>query len=108
MFFEPHYVQEERPRFTKTKNLLRNLSNYMHKFILYNKRAEVWVRQYFRRKLAKFKRKPSLSASLSNKSELHNYSPPCKEIKEREAKDNSLSIEEEEKPPVKIEEEEDG
>ena len=50
----------DKPRFTKTKNLLRNLSNYMHKFILYNKRGEEWMKKYFRNKFnIKNKRKES-------------------------------------------------
>jgi hypothetical protein len=50
---------EERPRFAKTKNLLRNLSNYMHKFILYNRRAQKWIRHYFAAKARRQARKPS-------------------------------------------------
>jgi len=41
----------------------------MHKFVLYNKRAEGWVLDYFRNKLMKIKRKQSMSQSMSNKSE---------------------------------------
>ena len=46
----------EKPRFTKTKNLLRNLSNYMHKFLLYNKRGEEWLRSHFLRQIKKQKK----------------------------------------------------
>lgn len=60
---------DDKPRFTKTKNLLRNISNYMHKFILYNRRARRWVADYFRARLAR--RKPSCEKSLSNRSEGH-------------------------------------
>jgi hypothetical protein len=66
LFSEPEMPVEERPRFTKTKNLLRNVSNYMHKFILYNKRAHRWVRQYFTMKARKQSRKPSTEKSISN------------------------------------------
>jgi hypothetical protein len=65
-FSEPEMQVEERPRFAKTKNLLRNISNYMHKFILYNRRAHKWVRQYFAAKAARQARKPSTEKSISN------------------------------------------
>lgn len=71
------------------------MSNYMHKFILYNKRGDKWVRDYFKSKLLYSKRKISIEKSslqvLSNRSEgrdilkLEEFdSPP---IEEREMKE---------------------
>lgn len=59
MFSSPGVMVDDKPRFTKTKNLLRNISNYMHKFILYNKRAKKWIQDYFRAKLRRSMRKLS-------------------------------------------------
>lgn len=69
LFSGPGVMVDDKPRFTKTKNLLRNISNYMHKFILYNRRARRWVADYFRARIAR--RKPSCEKSLSNRSEGH-------------------------------------
>lgn len=71
LFSGPGVMVDDKPRFTKTKNLLRNISNYMHKFILYNRRARRWVTDYFRARLARSRRKPSCEKSLSNRSEGH-------------------------------------
>ena len=53
LFSGPGVMVDDKPRFTKTKNLLRNLSNYMHKFLLYNRRARRWVSDYFRARSAR-------------------------------------------------------
>jgi hypothetical protein len=66
LFSEPEFTVEKQPRFAKTKNLLRNLSNYMHKFVLYNRRAHKWVRRYLASKLRRNLRKLSTEKSLSN------------------------------------------
>lgn len=38
-----------KPRFHKTKNLLRTIASYLHKFILHNKRSSKMKRNYFRK-----------------------------------------------------------
>lgn len=82
-FSEPEMQIGERPRFAKTKNLLRNMSNYMHKFILYNKRAHKWIKHYFTAKANRQARKLSTEKSLSNEiREDSNSSPLCKEEQE--------------------------
>ena len=39
--------EANKPRFHKTKNLLRTISNYFHKFLLHNQRSIKMQRKYF-------------------------------------------------------------
>lgn len=51
----------------------------MHKFILYSKRGEQWLRDHFKRALSKKRRKESEEVSLSNKSsELSCFQEMCR------------------------------
>lgn len=52
----------------------------MHKFIMYSKRGERWVREYFQRQmLRQYKRKESEEVSVSNKSsDLSCFQDMCK------------------------------
>ena len=83
LFSEPEITVEKQPRFAKTKNLLRNLSNYMHKFVLYNPRAHKWVRYYFASKLRRNLRKMSNEKSQSY-GEIREDSNSSSMIKEEE------------------------
>lgn len=42
--------EKMRKKFIKTKNLLRNLSSYLHKYIKYNTRCRNFVYKYYIRK----------------------------------------------------------
>ena len=94
LFSGPGVLVDDKPRFTKTKNLLRNISNYMHKFILYNRRARNWVNHYFRAKLARATRKPSAEKSLSNRSEHFIESRPEESPEERVGEEERMGEEE--------------
>lgn len=39
-----------RKKFLKTKNLLRNLSSYLHKYIKYNQRCKNFIMRWYRKK----------------------------------------------------------